>query len=103
MWDSIRAIDFITSLVNENTGKPLVDPTKIGVTGASGGGSQSLYIAAVDDRIAAEAPVVMISAGFTGDDHCEDGMPIHTVHGQKKTNNTEIAGHVCSKTSSCYF
>ncbi len=47
--DAQRGIDFLTSL-------PEVDPSKIGVTGISGGGTQSSYLALVEDRIAAAAP-----------------------------------------------
>jgi len=96
LWDSIRAVDYLESLEDED-GQPLIDPKRIGVTGASGGGTQALYLSAVDSRIAAAAPVVMVAAGFTGHDHCEDGMPVHTVDGQRKTNNTEIAATFAPK------
>ena len=49
IWDGIRSIDFLRTR-NE------VDPDRIGITGRSGGGTQSSYIAAMDDRIAASAP-----------------------------------------------
>lgn len=96
LWNSIRSVDFVTSLTDAN-GNPLVDPTRIGATGASGGATQSLYLSAVDSRISAAALVVMINAAFTGDDHCEDGMPVHTVPNQKKTVNTEIAVTIAPK------
>lgn len=96
LWDSIRAVDYLESLRDENE-RPLVDSRRIGVTGASGGGTQALYLAAVDPRIAAAALVVMVAAGHTGDDYCEDGMPVHTVEGQRKTNNTEIAATFAPK------
>jgi dienelactone hydrolase len=96
LWDSIRAVDYLGSLRDENE-RPLVDCRRIGVTGASGGGTQALYLAAVDPRIAAASLVVIVAAGHTGNDYCEDGMPVYTVEGQRKTNNTEIAATFAPK------
>jgi Acetyl esterase (deacetylase) len=49
IWDGIRAVDYLIT-------RKEVDPKRIGITGRSGGGTQSAYIAAFDDRIAAAAP-----------------------------------------------
>ncbi|CAN5259941.1 alpha/beta hydrolase family protein [soil metagenome] len=48
-WDGIRAVDYLLT-------RKEVDPARIGITGRSGGGTQSAYIAALDDRIYAAAP-----------------------------------------------
>jgi hypothetical protein len=81
LWDSIRSVDFLITL-------PTVDPTRIGVAGASGGGTQALLLGAVDERVSAIGIVVMLSAAFPGGDICEVGMPIRASTG---TNNAEIA------------
>jgi hypothetical protein len=96
LWDSIRAIDFLQALTDAE-GISLVDSARIGVTGASGGATQALYLAAVDSRIAAAALVAMISAKYTGNDYCEDGMPVHSIPGEADSNNTEIAASIAPR------
>jgi len=48
-WNGIRAIDYLIT-------RPDVDPGRIGVTGISGGGAATFWIAAADDRVACTAP-----------------------------------------------
>src|SRR5262249_19210974 len=49
IWDGIRSIDYLAS-------RPEVDPTRLGCTGNSGGGTLTSYLMALDERIAAAAP-----------------------------------------------
>ncbi len=65
LWNSIRVVDFLESL-------PGVNPRKIGATGASGGGTQTFLLAAVDDRVAFDAPVNMLSTIMQGGSPCEN-------------------------------
>ena len=62
-WNCIRALDYLQS-------RKEVDPERIGVTGRSGGGAYSWWIAAIDERIKAAVPV----AGITDlENHVVDG------------------------------
>jgi dienelactone hydrolase len=62
-WNCVRALDYLQS-------RPEVDGERIGVTGRSGGGAYSWWIAAIDDRIKCAVPV----AGITSlQNHVVDG------------------------------
>ena len=63
--NSIKALDFVSGL-------PYVDEERIGVTGCSGGGTQTWFLAALDKRIKAAAPINMVSAYMQGGCECEN-------------------------------
>ncbi len=77
LWNAIRGIDLLCS-------RPEVDANNIGVTGISGGGSQSWFIAAADPRVKATAAICGASTleaqltSRTIDGHCDCMMPINT-------------------------
>jgi dienelactone hydrolase len=79
-WNSIRALDFLTGL-------PDVDARRIGVTGASGGGTQTFMLCAVDDRPAVAFPAVMVSTAMQGGCICENCSYL-----RQGTGNVELAG-----------
>ncbi len=55
IWDGMRALDYLLTRAD-------VDGTRIAVTGTSGGGFQSLWLGALDERIAVVAPSCYVTA-----------------------------------------
>lgn len=55
LCDEMRAIDYMLT-------RPEIDPKRIGVTGNSGGGTQTMAMMAADDRIAAAAPATFVTS-----------------------------------------
>lgn len=66
LWNAIRALDYLES-------RPEVDARRMGVTGRSGGGASSWWIAAADERVQAAVPVAGIADLYA---HlCEGAVP----------------------------
>jgi hypothetical protein len=80
--NATRILDYLLSLKDADT-------SRVAITGASGGGSQTMLMAAIDDRITLSVPVAMLSSYHSGGCPCESGMGIHLCAGG--TNNAEIA------------
>ena len=78
-WNCIRALDFLVEL-------PGVDPARIGVTGASGGGTQTFILGALDPRPSAVFPAVMVGTRMQGGCVCENAPFLRVA-----TGNVEIA------------
>jgi dienelactone hydrolase len=77
--NAVRGLDFLLSL-------PEVDPQRTAVTGASGGGTQTMLLAAIDDRIQLSFPVVMVSTAMQGGCTCENASLLRV-----NTGNVEFA------------
>ncbi|MGO4771147.1 acetylxylan esterase [Flavobacterium sp. W22_SRS_FK3] len=84
----IRLLDYLATIKN-------ADISRVGVTGGSGGGSHTMFLAALDDRITVSAPVVMVSSHFSGGCPCESGRGIHLCG--NGTNNAEISAMMAPK------
>ena len=82
LLNAIRILDYLLSMRE-------ADPARVGITGASGGGSLTMMLSAIDDRIQLSVPTVMLSSYFAGGCPCESGMSAHLCGG--RTNNAEIA------------
>ncbi|MCZ7638903.1 MAG: acetylxylan esterase [Verrucomicrobia bacterium] len=78
-WNSIRSLDFLLSL-------PEVDPERVAMTGASGGGTQTMLLAAVDPRLTLSFPAVMVSTAMQGGCTCENASLLRI-----DTGNVEFA------------
>ena len=85
LWNNIRALDLLCSL-------PYVDADHIGVTGASGGGSQTLFLSLADDRITAAAPINMISLHMQGGCQCENAAGL-----RRTTDNVEMCAMIAPR------
>jgi dienelactone hydrolase len=78
-WNAIRSLDFVLTL-------PEVDPARVAVTGASGGGTQTMLLSAIDPRVSLSFPAVMVSTAMQGGCTCENASLLRI-----GTGNVEFA------------
>lgn len=88
-WNSIRALDFVTSL-------PDVDAERIAVGGASSGGTQTLLLGIMDDRPKAMFIAGMISMNMQGGCACENAPLLRL-----ETNNVELCATLAPRHVFC--
>lgn len=84
-WNSIRALDFLIGLSD-------VDRSRLAITGESGGGTQTMILGAIDDRLAAVGPCVMVSHSMQGGCLCENAPGLRV-----EFSNMEIAACAAPK------
>ena len=84
-WNTIRALDFLLTVAG-------VDTARIAITGESGGATQTLMLSAIDDRLAASFPCVMVSTAMQGGCTCENACYLRITQG-----NIDIAASFAPK------
>jgi dienelactone hydrolase len=77
--NAVRSLDFLLGL-------PEVDPERTAITGASGGGTQTMLLSAIDPRIKLSFPAVMVSTSMQGGCTCENSCLLRV-----NTGNIEFA------------
>ena len=72
-----------------------IDPERVGVMGGSGGGTHTVMLSLLDQRVTASAPVVHIASHFDGGCPCESGKPVQLAAGG--TCEPELAAVIAPK------
>lgn len=72
-----------------------IDTTRVGVMGGSGGGTHTVMLSLLDERVTASAPVVHIASHFDGGCPCESGKPVQLAAGG--TCEPELAAIIAPK------
>ena len=72
-----------------------IDPARVGVMGGSGGGTHTVLLSLLDDRVTASAPVVHLASHFDGGCPCESGKPVQLAAGG--TCDPELAAVMAPK------
>ena len=72
-----------------------IDPKRVGVMGGSGGGTHTVLLSLLDERVTASAPVVHLASHFDGGCPCESGKPVQRAAGG--TCEPELAAVIAPK------
>ena len=72
-----------------------IDPKRVGVMGGSGGGTHTVLLSLLDERVTASAPVVHLASHFDGGCPCESGKPVQLSAGG--TCEPELAAVIAPK------
>ena len=72
-----------------------INPERVGVMGGSGGGTHTVLLSLLDERVTASAPVVHLASHFDGGCPCESGMPVQLSAGG--TCEPELAAVIAPK------
>lgn len=85
LHNSMKALDYLL-------GRREIDARRVGCTGESGGGTQTYFLAAADERVTVAAPAVMLSGHFQGGCVCENAPQLHLQY-----SNLEYAGLIAPR------
>lgn len=83
--NSMKALDYLLA-------RDDIDARRVGCTGESGGGTQTYFLAAADDRVTVAAPAVMLSGHFQGGCVCENAPALHL-----RYSNLQYAGLIAPR------
>ena len=87
-WNSLRIVDYLSQLAG-------VDSDRVGITGASGGGTQTFFLTLVDDRIKVSAPLVIVYPWSAPQGClCEGGLPVMQA---AETNAIELSAAIAPR------
>ncbi len=91
-WNAMRALDYLAT-------RPEVDVTRIGATGISGGGIGTFWLAAVDDRVKASAPVSGLGdvTFYAGEDGISRHCDCFFFYNRARWNYTTVAALTCPR------
>ncbi len=91
----VQAMDGLVLLNYILSSRKDIDMKRIGVNGGSGGGTHTILLSVLDNRITALAPTVNLASHFDGGCPCESGRPVQLAGGG--TCNPELVAMFAPK------